>query len=237
MKLDTGIIKVIQIDGDGHRAAQIECSKSIIPSPGKYLQAHNPDEPDEVLGVCIFPVGVPGALDDLNTLNLGPIPLSWHPGTQLNLRGPIGHGFNIPVEVPRLALAAFGDTAARLLPLIRPAILTGADIAIFTPRPLQQPGLLPSAVEVHPLSALPDVLSWAAHLAIDIPLSGLAQLRDTLGLGPHDHTPCHAQALIWTPMPCGGLGDCGACAVLTRKRGYKLTCKDGPVFNLADINW
>jgi hypothetical protein len=237
MKMDTGIIKVIEIDSDGNRAAQIECSKSILPSPGKYFQAYNPDEPDDVLGVAIFPVGVPGSLDDSKTPSLGPIPPGWRPGTRLNLCGPLGKGFSIPEGVSRLALAAFGDTAARLLPLIRPAIHYGADIAIFTPDPLHQPGILPNAVEVHPLSALPAALSWAACLIIEIPLEDLPHLRDTLELGPHNQIPCPSQALIWTPMPCSGLGDCGVCAVQTHKKGYQLTCKDGPVFNLADLVW
>jgi len=36
------------------------------------------------------------------------------------------------------------------------------------------------------------------------------------------------------PMPCGGLGDCGLCAV-DLKRGWKLACKDGPVFDLNEL--
>jgi hypothetical protein len=35
-------------------------------------------------------------------------------------------------------------------------------------------------------------------------------------------------------MPCAGLADCGVCAVELR-RGWKLACKDGPVFDLRDI--
>jgi hypothetical protein len=236
MQIETGIIKVIHMDGDGNQAARIDCPQTIIPNPGKYLLAHNPSEPDSVLGESLFPVGNPGTLDDVESPTLGQIPPSWNPGTRLNLRGPLGHGFSIPVEARRLALVAFGDTSARLLPLIRPAIESGADIAIFTPAP-PQPGSLPPAVEIHPLNALPDSLSWAAYLALDIPLGSLPHLRETLDLGPHDRIPCPAQALIWTPMPCGAAADCGACAVPTRKAGYKLACKDGPVFDLNELVW
>jgi NAD(P)H-flavin reductase len=35
-------------------------------------------------------------------------------------------------------------------------------------------------------------------------------------------------------MPCGGVADCGACAVETRL-GWKLACEDGPVFDLIDL--
>jgi NAD(P)H-flavin reductase len=37
-------------------------------------------------------------------------------------------------------------------------------------------------------------------------------------------------------MPCSGLADCGVCAVPAR-RGYKLACKDGPVFDLDELDW
>jgi hypothetical protein len=40
-------------------------------------------------------------------------------------------------------------------------------------------------------------------------------------------------------MPCAGLGECGICAINTStgsvhrlQKDYKLTCKDGPVFDL-----
>jgi NAD(P)H-flavin reductase len=40
--------------------------------------------------------------------------------------------------------------------------------------------------------------------------------------------------LVVAPMPCGGLAECGVCAVTTR-RGWKLACKDGPVFDLGEL--
>jgi hypothetical protein len=41
--------------------------------------------------------------------------------------------------------------------------------------------------------------------------------------------------LITVPMPCGGMGDCGVCNVMTKK-GPRLVCKDGPVFDLKLFN-
>jgi hypothetical protein len=43
-----------------------------------------------------------------------------------------------------------------------------------------------------------------------------------------------AQVLVVTPAPCGGLAECGVCAVTTR-RGWKMACKDGPVFSLNEF--
>jgi dihydroorotate dehydrogenase electron transfer subunit len=44
------------------------------------------------------------------------------------------------------------------------------------------------------------------------------------------------KALVMTPIPCGGIAECGACAVPAH-RGWKLACRDGPVFNLNELAW
>jgi hypothetical protein len=236
MQIDTGIIKVIQVDGLGALAARIDCRESLIPNPGEYILAYNPEELNAALGRPLFQVGTLGIMDDPDSPFLGPIPPSWNPSARLTLRGPLGHGFSIPREVRRLALASFGGTAARLLPLIKPAIQSGADIAIFA-HTTPQFGSLPSDIELQPLNALLENLSWATYLALDITVENLPNLRKALVLDPQDSIPCPAQALVWTAMPCGGLADCGACAVPNRKAGTKLACQDGPVFDLNDIAW
>jgi dihydroorotate dehydrogenase electron transfer subunit len=43
-----------------------------------------------------------------------------------------------------------------------------------------------------------------------------------------------AQILIHTPVPCGGVAECGVCAV-TSKSGWKLACRDGPVFDWREL--
>jgi hypothetical protein len=43
-----------------------------------------------------------------------------------------------------------------------------------------------------------------------------------------------SQVLIHTQMPCGAAAECGVCAVTTRS-SWKLACKDGPVFDMAEI--
>jgi hypothetical protein len=237
MLYDTGIIKVIQIDDAQERAARIDCPEALIPSPGKYTLAHNLEEPDSATGQPLYAVGLPDLLDITEPPLLGPIPPSWVPGTRLHLRGPHGHGFHIPPSSHRIALAAFGNSSARLLPLIPDAIESGADVALFTLTPTQQSLSLPPAVEIHPLSALQESLSWANFLAIDITPDMLPDLRQVLQFGPHDRIPCQAQALIYMPMPCSALAECGACAVPTQKSGYKLACKDGPVFDLNQLDW
>jgi hypothetical protein len=237
MQNDTGKISLIQIGPDCSRSAQIDCDPRLIPNPGGYLLAHNPNEPDAVLGQALFPVGLPAFIEEDDTLpaiNLAPIPRTWHPGTSLQLRGPLGHAFDLPPAVRSLGLIALGESAGRLLPLVPMAMEKNADIAIFSDVPLPQ---LPPVIEIHTINAVPEAISWADFLAIDIPLENIPFLRSLLQLDPYDYLSCPAQILVSTPMPCAGVAECGVCALSWRKKGYALACKDGPVFNLNHLLW
>jgi dihydroorotate dehydrogenase electron transfer subunit len=132
----------------------------------------------------------------------------------------------------RLALASLDESISRLQPLMQNALDQGAAVALFTDHPLPS---LPSAVEANPLEALQEALTWADYLAVDLPPQTIPELSRLLGVerGPRA-LPCPAQALVHLPMPCGGLADCGACAIETRG-GWKLACDDGPVFELIDL--
>lgn len=236
MQIDTGKISLIQLGPHGERMTQIDCDPRLRPLPGQYLQAHNLDEPEAALGWPLFPVGLPSSLVDPDhpaPHQLGPIPSSWHPGVTLELRGPLGKGFALP-SIRRLALIALGESASRLLPLIRPVLEQQVDIVILSAAPLPP---LPEALEIQPLNALPEALAWADFLALDLPVETLPTLRRTLGLGSYDYLPVPAQALITLPMPCAGIGKCGACAVPLRRKGYALACDDGPVFDLKKLDW
>ena len=113
----------------------------------------------------------------------------------------------------------------------------GDAVTLFTSAPLPA---LPASIEVYPLSLLPEALSWADCLGIDLPLEALAGLRSCISLKKDEELMIPAQALVLTPMPCGGVAECGVCAVPSRRsqgRRYRLACKDGPVFNLDDLEW
>ena len=237
MHIDTGKISLIQIESDGYRTAQVDCGPKVLPKAGQYLWAYNPNEPDAVLGCSLFPVGMPASVNGAHNpapVSLGPIPRTWHPGTTLELRGPLGHGFNLPPAANSLGLIALGETAGRLLPLIPLALSQNADIAIFSDSPLPP---LPPIIEIRSLNAIPEAIAWADFLALDLPLENIPDLRGTLQLSPYDYLPCPAQVLITSPMPCAGIGECGVCAIPKRKKGFALTCKDGPVFNLNQLQW
>ena len=236
MQSATGIISVIQVDPQGETLARVDCPTAIIPSPGRYVLASNPAESNAAVGHCLFSVGITDQIDHRPPALLGPVPANWTPGIRINLSGPLGKGFHAYQSTRRLGIVTLSNTLCRLLPLVKPALRSGADVAVFLPDNLP-PTDLPPVVEVQPLQALHEFLSWPTLLVLEIPLNQILHLRGILGLSLYDPLPCPAEALIMTPMPCATFGDCGACAVPRQKGGYHLTCKDGPVFDLNEIEW
>jgi hypothetical protein len=207
-------------------AARIACASTLIPAPGQYLLAHDPAS-DDPLAVPVFSAGiVPEGF-----LAAPPLPRTWSPGMTLSLRGPLGRGFALPASTRRVALAAIDVSPAYLLALIQPALGLGAAVALICDSP---PDELPADVEIHSLAALDEVGGWADYLALAAPRASLPGLRERLGHGDPLRLPRVAQALIIAPMPCGSLADCGVCSVDGRG-GVRLACKDGPVFDLADL--
>jgi hypothetical protein len=217
-----GCIEEIYLDG--RRAARLTCLPALIPAPGQYLLAHAATDSDSPLAHPIYPAGIcPGGF-----YAAPPLPPNWLPGLQLTLRGPLGHGFSLPAASRFVALAAFGNTCARLLALLEPVLAQKAAVVLLTDNP---PNDLPSAVEISPLSALPETTQWTNYLAVDVPRAAIPGIIKPI---LQSYNIGYAQILIETPIPCGGIGECGICAVRLRK-GYKLACKDGPVFDLKTV--
>lgn len=227
MQTGEGILTQIRLDSGIH-AGRILCPMGMIPLAGQYLLAYLPGDRLTPFPIPLFPAGDAG---EDGWLAAPPLPDHWQPGDRLRLRGPLGNGFDLPPAARRVALVAFESSPARLLPLADMALKQGAAVALYTDR---IPGGLSPAVEVSPLAALPEILDWADWFAADLPLDQLSPLRKLLGLSNGGLPGMTAQVLLTVPMPCGGTGECGACAVHTRE-GYQLACKDGPVFDLNDL--
>ena len=225
MKQGTGELVELYLD-NGLTGGRILCSQKLIPKPGQYLLTHDPAS-DSPLPAPVFSAGsIPGGF-----LAAPPIPQTWRPGTPLSLRGPLGQGFSMPASSRRVALIALGNTSARLKPLLMAALAQNASVVLVSELDLSD---LPPEVEIRPVSSLPEVAGWADYAAIDVPCEKLSGLQEMLGLEKQAKVPFEAQVLVSTPMPCGGMGDCGVCAVTTH-RGWKMACKDGPVFDLKDL--
>jgi NAD(P)H-flavin reductase len=208
---------------DGYRYARVSCTENMIPTPGQYLLAG--DAPDSPLPVPVFYTD--SAPQSFITIAGD----AWKPGDVLYLRGPLGRGFALPISARKIGLVAFDDSPARLRGLIRPALKQNASVVLVCDSTTDS---LPDELEVQPLSALEEIVKWADYLAMDVERERLNELRERLGERNQLSALHAAQLLIRTPMPCGGVAECGICAVTT-KSGWKIACKDGPVFNWREI--
>lgn len=215
------IVEVILVDGC--RCGRVACPEKLIPTPGQYLLAS--DGSDSPLPVPIFhtdsaPQGFIGLVAD-----------SWNPGKELSLRGPLGRGFSLPTSARKIGLVAFDDSPARLRGLIQPALSQDASVVLVCDWNVED---LPDEVEVQPLSALDDILTWADTLAFDVDREHLQVLKQALEKRNQLPAVDDAQIFIRTPLPCGGIAECGVCAVVTRS-GWMMACKDGPVFSWREL--
>lgn len=218
-------IEAFTLEMTGKPAIRIACERRLIPNPGQAIMALLPGT-DQSIRHTIFPVHIDngGFIADM-------VPdRRWRLGDELDLLGPIGHGFSPPQSARRWLLAALGQYPSRLLPLLDLGLAGGAALSVYVDQPL--PGL-PPQVEV--TTDLAEAMKWADYLAIEVAAEDLLQLRTRFSLSPDDQIPIPAQALLSMPMPCG-IGTCQACAVKAR-RGWKLSCNDGPVFDLSGLEW
>lgn len=210
---------------NGFRHARVSCVANLIPSAGQYLLAGN--VADDPLPVSLFYTD--SSPDGFITASS--VPASWNPGQEIYLRGPLGHGFVLPPSARKVALVAFDDSFMRLYGLISQALKQGAAVVLVCN--VDADGF-PPEVEIQPLSALDDILHWADYIAFDVERESLLGLRERLVGLKQVITGSEAQILVYAPVPCGGIADCGVCSVVL-KSGWKLACKDGLVFELREI--
>ena len=208
------------------RHARISCPADLVPLPGQYLLAGTTSSFDP-LPVSLFSTeSTPQSFTAS-----APIPETWTPGTEIALRGPLGRGFTLPATARKVALVPFEGSSSRLKSLISPALKLGAGVVLVSD---VNEDHLPDEVEVQPFSALDEILDWADFVAFDILRENLPELRERLEKARQVLVRKEAQVLVYTSVPCGGIADCGVCAV-TLKSGWKMACKDGPVFDLREI--
>lgn len=219
--------QVVELILDAEEAhARIACPAHLIPQPGQYVLASSASLSD-LLPVPLFSTeSTPWGFTAC-----APIPSFWAPGTDLALHGPLGRGFRLPSAARKVALIPFDGTAARLKGLVRPALHQGAAVTLVSDA--DETGLA-EEVEVQPFAALEEVLAWAEYAAWDVLRESLPGLRERLGGERRVWAGKEAQILVRTPVPCGGIAECGACAVPV-KSAFRLACKDGPVFDWREV--
>lgn len=221
MRRLSGRIRAHTLNPGGKPALRVELKPGDIPAPGQPLLAYLPSS-KAPLRSPIFPAEIHS--DGITSTEL-PSPY-WTVGTDLDLLGPIGYGFSPAPGRNRWVLLSLGRTLDRLLPLVDDAIDRDIAIAAYSDGPLPS---LPAEVEI---GASPDELvQWADYIAVDVQNYLITSLRELLG--GEIRPAAEVEMLVDMALPCG-LGVCGACAALSRK-GWKLACQDGPVFQWN--NW
>ena len=171
------------------------------------------------------------------------------PGESVDLLGPLGNGFSLIPQAHNLLLVAGGMGLAPLYFLAqeglknrcRVRLLTGARTAsMLCPDRLLPPGVEVIAAtedgtagEKGPVTALlPRYAGEADRIFACGPVpmyrAMAEKYRDILQNKP-------VQVSLEVRMGCG-LGFCYACTINTRQ-GLKQVCKDGPVFEMADVIW
>jgi dihydroorotate dehydrogenase electron transfer subunit len=209
------------------RSVHVIGERAGVPEPGRYVLAHEAGS-DAPLATELF------AAESRSEgfVAAPPVPAAWLPGAVLDIRGPLGNGFVLPPGARRVALIAFNDDPAPLLPLVGDAIRQSAAVALVC---AHAPSGLPLQVEVHPPLALLDICIWSDYAAFHVERSSVDALLRSLVQHQSPAWGGKAQALVRTPMPCGGMADCGVCTVRS-KDGPQLACVAGPVFELSRLS-
>jgi hypothetical protein len=128
-------------------------------------------------------------------------------------------------------LIAFDDSPDRLRGVMSLALAQDSEVVLVCDTPVQD---LPEIVEIHPLRLFKDVCQWADFIALDASRENLDHLKEMFVGLEQAAAAREAQVLVRTSMPCGGLAECGVCA-LTIRHDWKMACRDGPVFSWKDI--
>jgi dihydroorotate dehydrogenase electron transfer subunit len=169
------------------------------------------------------------------------------PGDLADVLGPLGRPFVIGRTVKRLLLVAGGVGIVPLVALAEEALRRQVEVTLLagfrTATKVFPPSLVPDEVEyvvatddgtmgVHGVvtSVLPEYLMWADQICACGPvpmLQALAENRLTGSLA--------TQIAMEEHMGCA-VGVCLGCVVPTRK-GNQRVCRDGPVFDLAEMGW
>ena len=179
-------------------------------------------------------------------------------GTEVDILGPLGNGFDTRIsrgaDGPALLLGG-GHGAAPLYALAKELLLKKKKVEVFlgagtAAHIVCASQLKKRGARVH--LATEDGTRGFKGYVTDLFRERLAKAKRTdpdrcslYACGPRPMLAClysiingkisRAQVSLDAYMACG-IGACLGCAVRTRA-GYKMVCKDGPVFDIDEIDW
>ena len=175
-------------------------------------------------------------------------------GEEIDVFGPLGNGFTIHPATDNLLLVAGGIGVAPLVFLADTALaggnkvtfITGARSAdcllpISSPQKLYDGGMMAASINV--INATEDGSEGFQGMATDLISHYLDGIDQIFACGPAAMYQAMArkpelegksvQVSLEIMMGCG-MGVCYGCTIRTKK-GLRQVCKDGPVFEIGDI--
>lgn len=169
------------------------------------------------------------------------------PGEKLDLLGPLGKGFDISGK--KLLLVGGGVGVPPLLACARTAGVRSTAVLGF--RSADRVMLAGDFEEAHcPVTLCTDDGSLGKHGFVDGQVRELLKkgsgFTDILACGPKPMLRSVARAAADFGVSCQvsmeermgcGVGACLVCACKMQNGTYKHVCKDGPVFNAAEVDW
>jgi len=168
------------------------------------------------------------------------------PGDMLNVIGPSGNGFAVSRDAQELLLVAGGMGIAPLAFLAQQMAVTHEVTLLMgaaTASLLYPQDRLP--LNIHIVQTTDDGSAGRKGFVTDVMTDYLAGADQIFACGPmpmyksieslmvSSEKVQSVQVSLEVRMGCG-VGACYGCSIKTRQ-GMKKVCKDGPVFNLADI--
>lgn len=174
-----------------------------------------------------------------------------HPGTIVDVLGPLGNTFNVGPKSQHLLMVAGGVGAAPLVMLSEAAVAQGLSVTYLMGAAdegaLLPASALPEAVEYVVATEdgarghqgfitdeVPPYLQWADQVFACGPEPMFRSLREVISkhrIGRHPKVWISVERT----MACG-LGACLGCVVETR-HGMRTSCVDGPVFDMDEVVW
>jgi len=216
MKRERALLAEIYRSEPGPRAGRLHCPSSLIPAPGQFVMALAERHP-AAHRIPLFPCAIHD--DGFSSLM---VPETWQPGDELDLMGPFGRGFTPSEAGSRWLFISSLPDGGTLLPLVEMGLERGLELAWWG----ESGRRLDPAVEI--VLDLPAALDWSDYTACETDPETMGTLQAIWRSPP---SKASIEVLVLTDLLCG-FGACQACAV-TGRRGFRLSCSDGPVFDAA----
>jgi dihydroorotate dehydrogenase electron transfer subunit len=170
-------------------------------------------------------------------------------GDTLNLTGPLGNGFTLSEDAKQVLLVSGGMGIAPLIFLAEKAKLLNKKVTLLAGSrdslQLYPEQLLPSGMELVTVTEdgskgkmglitdfLPELLNNYDQVFACGPVNMYRSIANILDSTNYSK---ELQVSLEVRMGCG-FGICYGCTIKTTE-GLKQVCKDGPVFNIKQINW